>query len=151
MAEFSISFRYLAFPGDIDPSGMKPGDMPEMPVGERQLRRWLASGLLSGWAMLSGGTWGFCSGIVEHAGELHKQLGVREPPSPQPHLSGYMSVWQFRELLGVSSSRAYSILERHNEELGATKVEGIWNIPNTLTSEAVVAIIYHGSQNLKND
>lgn len=141
MAEFPISFRNLAFPGDTDPSGMKPGDMPEMPVGERQVRRWLASSLLSGWAIWSGGIWGFCSGIVEHAAELHKQLGVREPPSTPPKLSGYIGIPQFRELLDISSSQAYSILEKHGEELGATKVKRIWNIPSTLTSDAIVMVI----------
>ena len=139
MADFAIGFKDLFFRDEA--LSIETGTMPEMPISEDRLRHWLANGLLSGWAAKVSGTWRFASGIVEHAWEVHRILGRRNPPPRPEILSGYLSVAQFIEGLRLTSSRAYEIVSERAEEIGAFKYKGLWHVPGSITSDAVVTQI----------
>lgn len=128
---FPIQFTDLSFNGRL--SSEDPNDPLGLPVSQCTLRRWLARGLLSGYAVMSGGIWGFTSDIVEQAKKVHKQQGRREPPHPVLQ-SGQISVAEFRERLDVGSSQAYKIISKHTQELGVKKVDGRINIPAITTA-----------------
>jgi len=137
--EFSPQIKDLIFHGEAQ-SGYVPqmGEIPEMPVGERQFHRWLANGLLSGWATKISSEWHFVSGIVEHAWEVHRQLGARHPPPSPEGLSGYISVEQFRKQLRVTSGQVYPMLRKYGEELGTAKHKGRLQIPMGITSHDII-------------
>ncbi len=133
---FPLKITDLNFRSDGDPKAA----LPLMPVEEHEFRIWLARGLLSGWASLSGRKWGLASRVVERSWELHRELCAKQ--LPPGHVDVATLCAQLSGTLG--SSTVYLRLEEHEFELsrlGVTKYKGRWAIPGAVTSEAISVIV----------